>query len=226
MIIINFLDDHICADGTFKTNWQKFPLLIPGTTDMSKQFHPFGLMITKFQATEDWEWMFRTVKTLSEEINEIKYEPTILVADCASEITNGFTKVFTLAKRIYCWFHVKKLMDKKLKKIKNKTTRQSITLDIVNFQRNVTESMFIEAAKLMLNKWRLFNDPDVNYFIENNFMKWLNPKRMGWFDHYCDWVPITNNALESTNRYIKQHGTFRQRMGITQFIALLETGFL
>ncbi|MFM7853896.1 MAG: hypothetical protein ACKO96_18730, partial [Flammeovirgaceae bacterium] len=37
---------------------------------------------------------------------------------------------------------------------------------------------------------------------------WLSPKRFGWFDHFVDHVPITNNALESTNRYIKDQGTF------------------
>jgi hypothetical protein len=34
-------------DGTYKITYQGFPLLIVGTTDMNREFHPFGLMITK-----------------------------------------------------------------------------------------------------------------------------------------------------------------------------------
>ena len=47
--------------------------------------------------------------------------------------------------------------------------------------------------------------------------QWCRPNIMGWIDHYCDWVPITNNALESLNANIKKD-TFRKRMGIKQFL--------
>ena len=51
-------------------------------------------------------------------------------------------------------------------------------------------------------------------------------KRNGWYDHYCDHCPCTNNSLESTNRYVKDDGTLRQRLGIKQFLSVLENGFV
>ncbi len=110
-----------------------------------------------------------------------------------------------MTQRVYCWYHVKKAIQKHLNKIKDKAIRQKITDDIINFQKHIISSIFIEGAKLMITEWKQLKNEDVNYFI-TKFMKYLRPDRMGWFDHYCDWVPVTNNALESTNRYIKDHG--------------------
>ena len=62
----------------------------------------------------------------------------------------------------------------------------------------------------------------INYFQKH----WLSLKRMGWYDHYCDLVPIQNNALESINRYVKEDGTLRKRMGIKEFLIEQEEGFV
>jgi hypothetical protein len=34
---------HICADATYKLIWQGYPVLIVGTTDIDRVFHPYGL---------------------------------------------------------------------------------------------------------------------------------------------------------------------------------------
>ena len=50
----------------------------------------------------------------------------------------------------------------------------------------------------------------VEVFIKYFMKQWLSPKRIGWFDHYVDHVPITNNALEATNRYVKEKGNLKK----------------
>jgi len=47
--------------------------------------------------------MFSTLKSAIKNIFHVDYEPNILVADCAAEITNGFSEVFELTKRVFCW---------------------------------------------------------------------------------------------------------------------------
>jgi len=71
-----------------------------------------------------------------------------------------------------------------------------------------------------------FPSEETDAFIKYFSKEWLSPKRNGWYDHYCDHCPCQNNALESTNRYIKDEGTLRQRMSIYQFLNLLEFGFV
>ena len=96
------------------------------------------------------------------------------------------------------------------------------------FQHYATAESFTHVAQLMIIGWRTrYSDTaTVEMFIKYFMKQWLSPKRSGWYDHYCDFCPCTNNALESTNRYIKDNGTFRQRLGIKQFITVLEDGFV
>ena len=107
----------IAADATHKLNWQNYPIFLAGTTDKSKQFHPFGIMVSK-QETADF--FFNAIKTNIKTIYNKDYEPKILLADAAGAITNGFKKTFgDPQKRIVCWAHVIRNVDKYLKPINN-----------------------------------------------------------------------------------------------------------
>jgi hypothetical protein len=57
-------------------------------------------MITQEEETDDWIYMFSTLKSALKKIFNFNYEPNILLADCAAEITNGFSEV----KEILCKF--------------------------------------------------------------------------------------------------------------------------
>jgi hypothetical protein len=198
------------TDGTYKLNYQGYPVLIVGTTDMNKTFHPFGLMITQHERTEDYAYMFLCIKELVKLARHVDYEPTILVADCAGAITKGFEEVFNLIKRVFCWFHVKKAIEKEINQVKCRNLKNTILTDIVNFQHNVEENTFTTIARLMVTNWQQQSTSDeaikqqVDNFIKYFTKQWLDPKRRGWYDHYCNHVPCHNNALESTNRYVKE----------------------
>ena len=165
-------------------------------------------MLTKFEKTEDKAFMFQAVKDLASKISDFAYKPTILVADAAESITRGYQKVFELKKRIYCWTKVDRNIDKNVLK--------SIKSDIKSFHHLVEEDNFMTVARLMITKWKNTHEE-----------QWLNPKRMGWFDHYADWTPVQNNAIERTNNHVKgPDGTFRERLEVLQFLKELEERFV
>ena len=175
LIDYSILANHIATDGTYKLNYNNFPILLVGTTDFEKQFHPFGVMLTKNEDKEDYAFMFQSVKDLSEKIFEYDYEPTILLADAAAAITNGFELVFIeLQKRIICWFHVSKAIRKYLDCVKDQKIKCEIYFDIVEFQHNISIEQFIPVARLMITKWQTkFSGSDqVDTFIKY-FMKLL-----------------------------------------------------
>ena len=92
-----------------------------------------------------------------------------------------------------------------LNKVKNKAFRTAIIEDVTQFHHHVEIENNIKVARLMIVKWTdLYKKCDEIEFINYFQRQWLSPKRMGWFDHYCDLVPIKNNGLESTNRYVKE----------------------
>jgi hypothetical protein len=98
---------HIHADATYKLVWQGFPVLVVGTTDRNRQFHCFGIAVCANERTEDFEFLFSSLKkgvnkTLDEDIS-----PQILICDASESIHNGFKKTFGESSTvIMCWAHM------------------------------------------------------------------------------------------------------------------------
>ena len=74
--------------------WQGYPVLIVGTTDRAKQFHPFGLSVCINETQEDFAFIFKSLKSAVLYINAFDYQPTILIADASPAITHGFLEAF------------------------------------------------------------------------------------------------------------------------------------
>ena len=47
-----------------------------GTTDYNKEFHPFGVLITKNETDNDFGFMFKRIKELVQKIHTSDYNPT------------------------------------------------------------------------------------------------------------------------------------------------------
>ena len=111
--------NHICADATYKLTIVGAPVLIVGTTDKAKVFHPFGIAVTSSETAIDFKFIFKAVKKGCFVNEQYNYKPTALIADGAGAITNGFMTAFgylSLADfiRVYCWAHVNVNLDKKV----------------------------------------------------------------------------------------------------------------
>ena len=135
------------ADATYKLVHEGYPVLTIGTTDKSKQFHPFGLAITYDEQTEDFEFIFKAVSDLLIKIHDYIYKPTALIADNAPAITNGFKHAFgSYSKRVSCWAHVIRNIDSQLKTIKNEKDKIQIRLDICSINYKQAKYCLIKAS--------------------------------------------------------------------------------
>ena len=93
------------ADATYKLTWHNFPVLIIGTSDANRTFHPFGLCVTTRERSSDFEFLFKSVQTGRERLGLPLLPSSVnLMADAADAITNGYASVFQ-GKRGMCWFH-------------------------------------------------------------------------------------------------------------------------
>ena len=84
---------HICADATYKLLHHGHPILIVGTTDKDKSFHPFGVALCCNEKEEAFKFIFQSIKECLKEIYDFDYQPRILGAD-ASEAIKMALKVF------------------------------------------------------------------------------------------------------------------------------------
>lgn len=82
--------DILICDATYKVIWQGFPVIVVGTVDFAKKFHPIAVMVTKTEQKSDLEFLFDTLRNSIYEIYNEDYEPEFLLADAAHACTNGF----------------------------------------------------------------------------------------------------------------------------------------
>ena len=49
------------TDATYSVNWNVFPLLINGTSDLNRTFHPLGLALSSKEAHFDYKFLFNSL---------------------------------------------------------------------------------------------------------------------------------------------------------------------
>ncbi|KAI2810354.1 hypothetical protein BLOT_001514 [Blomia tropicalis] len=210
-LLLSFMDKSasINIDATYKLNYLGFPVFVTGTTDKQQRFHPFGIALLQNEDTASFKFVFESLKKANS-----TYQPTILVAGSAPAITSAFEEVFgTNYTRVYCWFHVKKNIDQKLKSIK-KELKEKIQADIYKLQLATSPIIFQGASKYFLTKWRKYEEAQsfIKYF-ENEYLL----QRNNWFEGAATGFPSTNNSLEATISMIKKEFTLRERLPLDKF---------
>ena len=214
---------HINADATYKLVWQGFPVLVIGTTDLNKSFHPFGLAVCSNEQTKDFEFIFNAVQIGIRKINKNLLKPKALVSDAADAIKNGFKNVFGNSfDHVMCWAHAKRKIENRLSQVNDKDKAKEILQDIELLQLSNSRSLFELGTTLFMKKWKLNNkekNQSISDFLQYFDDEWLS-LNSGWYEGIQLYVPSTNNALESTNRTIKDDGTFRERHVLSRFLTI------
>ena len=215
---------HICADATYKLLHYGFPVLIVGTTDKNKTFHPFGVALCCNEKEEAFMFIFQSIKDSVRDIYQFDYEPTILVADASNAITNGFTSVFKdLLFRVMCWFHMKKAYeDHETYLAVESIHRDSIKQDIYVLQLSESTDIFNTAYKLFKKKWSNEKNKAIDSFLNYFDNVWIE-QHPGWYEGYAPGVPSTNNGLEATNEKVKSQATLRTKLSFGRFLEVVTT---
>jgi hypothetical protein len=144
-----------------------FPVLICGTTDSKKKFHPYSLTICSKETHEDYAFIFNAIKNAAKKFHSFEYRPNILIADAAPAITNGFKAAFDYENdeefyRVTCWAHVERKCEEKTNCLPQ-PTRDELLLDIKNMQAMPSTSSFNKAVELFMVKWG--DNVDVSKFL-------------------------------------------------------------
>lgn len=202
----------ICIDATYKLNWNGFPLIILGTVDRAKKFHPLSYACATGETTVDYKFVFEAIKNALEIYFESSFQPSILIADGAIPIRNAFFEVFESATLgIMCFPHVIRNIRKR--KFKVQSNKELILDDIRKIQHAPNRTMFEMMCKLFCEKWEELESEFIDYFRK----QWLG-ELCNWFEGAADYTPSTNNGVESHNANIKRKVTLRKRLPLNQFL--------
>jgi hypothetical protein len=212
----------LATDGTHKCVWQGYKVLLVGTIDRTKAFHPFGVGITTGETEFDYKFIFESLKKTVYNQFDRTLSPTILLADGADAIHNGFALVFDLERRIMCWAHVSRNFIKNNKHLPKKELNQ-VYNDIEQLQLCFTEKMFTNASQLFVNKW--IDNHEVKDTIETFKKYYIDSAINGWFDGRASGYPVTNNSLESNNSRLKDLCE-RKTLKLDEFLVALDNKVL
>lgn len=203
------------VDATYKLIWQGFPVLVCGTTDQNRKFHPLCVTVSSNEKKEDFKLMFQGLKDKIQEIFESSWNPKVLVCDAAKSIQNAFLEVFGehVVVRM-CWAHAKRKIQERIERIKNKVLRDNILNDVDSLHSITDENIFDAASEAFLQKYK-----DQIEFVTYFRAQWLIQNR-NWFLGAAPNSPSTNNALESFNRVIKDSNTLRERFPLSRFLVV------
>ena len=190
--------------------WQGLPCLIIGTTDIIKQFHPYGFAVCSNEKEEGFKFIFMCIRDCLHDLNlKMNEQELVLIAHGSDAIRNAFSDVFgPVHSMAMCWYHMRERVVKKLCLIEDKDD-----IDILQLSKNKTT--FDMAVKLFLKKWKS-QERFLDYFSD----EWLESKS-GWYEGLEVNVPNTNNALEATNRFIKDEDTTRGRLSLSRFTVVV-----
>lgn len=202
----------ICIDATYKLNYHGFPLMVLGTVDRTKRFHPLAYACCSNERTYDYSFIFRSVKSaIKKHFNE-EFEPDTIIADGADPIRNAFYLEFESAQLdIMCYAHV--IRNCRKWPFSSKNNKQLIMDDIYQMQLAPNRPTFNMMSKLFCEKWKDIEPDFVAYFKK----EWLGP-HCNWFEGAAIYTASTNNGQEGHNAVIKRKITLRRRLPMNEFL--------
>lgn len=176
------------------------------------------------ETSEDFAFVFNSlIKGLLKLFN-FKYLPKTLIADGADAITNGFMIAFGYEKhdfkRVMCWAHVVRNIDKRIYVITDEVYRNSIKQDIKELQKSYCVELFTLGYELLEKKWLSTKSGECKTFFEYFRKEWINSTNSGWYEGLTqgEHTPSTDNALESINGKIKSIHTLRERLAVNSYL--------
>ncbi|CAF3926247.1 unnamed protein product [Rotaria sordida] len=209
----------LAIDCTYKITWNELPLLVFGTSDFNRHFHPLGLcLISTDEAADTFKTLFRVLKSCVPLIIQQPYDITHVMADGAPGITSAMCELPN-ARRLMCWAHVIRKCREHRKLVLHKEKWLAIEKDIYNLQLVFNDHLFDKAARLMIMKWTA--DKDLDTFRKYFEDQWLLSLPF-WYEGSANLIPSTNNGIESFNGKIKQMYTLRNKLSLSLFLQTAE----
>lgn len=206
----------ICIDATYKLNWLGFPLMVLGTVDRTKRFHPLAYACCSHEKTLDYSFIFKSVKKTIKIIFDREFDAEILIADGADPIRNAYYEVFPLAKLdVMCFAHV--IRNCRKRPFTSKHNKSLVLDDIRKVQLAPNRATFNMMNDLFCEKWQEVEPDFISYFQK----EWLG-SHCNWFEGAAEYTPSTNNGQEGHNAAIKKRITLRRRLPMNQFLVCMK----
>ncbi len=204
------------TDSTYKLVWQGYPVMLVGTSDKMKIFHPFAIAICQSERASDFAFIFDALQNYI-----LNWHLRILLADGSDAITSGFESVFgTPAIRLTCFFHVKQNLEKYFKLLRKCPEYLNHKRDIFSLQTSKDEKTFCVATGLFLKKWSSKKEQRIKERVAYFNSEWLE-QCSNWYKCIAIRYQSTNNGIKGTNGVLKKDFSLYERLPVGQFLRFI-----
>ena len=138
-------------DGTYKTNFNNFPLLSFGRSNINRKYYLIFLSLVSKEETEDYIRLFEAFKYLCTAFNINCIVKFIMQDACQSESAAASIS-YPSTIILMCYFHLKKNVRNRLKVIKRKEFLQRLSNSKIRFLVTLLNYNLVEI------NWNLSKD--------------------------------------------------------------------
>lgn len=166
---------NLHADATHKVTLEKLPLIIVGSTDMSRRFHLIGYTVTSNETANDYKFIFNSIRVGVAKITGQVYNPSFLMADADPAIHKGF-KESQFDNDITIMMRYAHVMDNVERKYKFKGNKLLVLADLRILHKSPDYRTFHAGCDLFMKKW-IDKEGDAVKKLEKSFFA----KNYNWF---------------------------------------------
>uniref|UniRef100_A0A914W9A6 SWIM-type domain-containing protein n=1 Tax=Plectus sambesii TaxID=2011161 RepID=A0A914W9A6_9BILA len=174
------------------------------------------VLIGKMEDTIIYECAFEAIATALKLAGLPAFVPDAVMSDGDPCITAAVASCFPNARRLTCYYHMKKQVQRKMgPKRVPKDCRKPILEELRSLQLACSDNVFKSAAWRLLKRWK---DLGLTLFIRYFKRVWVKGSLRYWYEGAALGLVSTNNGLESLHGRIKRFGTLRKRMPVGLFV--------
>uniref|UniRef100_A0A914WR04 MULE transposase domain-containing protein n=1 Tax=Plectus sambesii TaxID=2011161 RepID=A0A914WR04_9BILA len=163
-----------------------------------------------------YERAFETIATAIDMAGLPAFVPDAVMSNGDPCITAAIASCFPNAKRLTCYYHMKKQVQRKMgPKRVPKDRRKPILEELSSLQLACSDDVFKSATRRLLRRWK-----DLGLTLFTRYFKrvWVKGPLRYWYEGAALGSVSTNNSLESLHGRIKRFGTLRKRMPVGSFV--------
>ena len=145
-------EDLIQDDATYRLTWMGFPVFVSGRSTPTGKFFPSHVTLSSHEDDKAWATTHEYVKRV------LGKAPKKQMADGAKDISKSGKQVFgNETKRLMCWPHVNRNVEKRLKVLKREsksdTLDKQVKSDICHFQWATSEREYESNFNSLKDKY-------------------------------------------------------------------------
>jgi hypothetical protein len=202
-------------DTTYKVSFSNIKLTIVGTQTKHHRFQPICFsFFTGNENADEYEYCLTNMINVYKTLYGLEIQPEYIMADFAPYISLAISRIFPLAKKLFCYYHLKANITKRASGLNlNKDIKNSILGDLTTLSNSFSNDIFALGVNLFLEKYEI--EEDFCTYFYNNYIE----KNDSWYIGASPvYVGKTNNLVESFNSTIKRCITKSKLLPFPKFL--------